>query len=93
MLAENLGRLAHVLARLGEAAVAARLPSSSETLRGQIGSNSTPAVARKNEETMVAIRGTLGDEALAEAWEEGRALTTDAAVELALASSAPDGRR
>jgi hypothetical protein len=32
-----------------------------------------------------------GDEPLAEAWNQGRALTTDEAVALALASPAPNG--
>ena len=71
MLAENLGRLAHVLAEMGQATEAARLLSSSEALRERIGSNSTPPVARKNEETLAAIRTTIGDETLAAAWGDG----------------------
>jgi hypothetical protein len=91
MVAENLARVAHVLARTGRAAAAARLLSSSEGLREQIGSNSTPPVAKRNKETLMAIRSKLGDEPLAEAWNQGRALTTDEAVALALAAPAPNG--
>ena len=86
MIEENLGRLAHALAAKGEAESAARFLSSSECLRRQIGSNSTPTVAKTNEETLASIRGQLDDQALAEAWEQGQALTIDEAVALALDS-------
>ncbi|MDH4177166.1 MAG: hypothetical protein OEW31_11820 [Thermoleophilia bacterium] len=39
-----------------------------------------------NEEALTAIRAQLDDDALAEAWEEGQALTLDEAVALALDS-------
>lgn len=88
MIAENLGRLAHLLANTGQAIAAARLLSSSEALREQIGSNSTPTTAKRNVETLSTIRGLIGDEGLAEAWDQGRALTLDETVACALASSA-----
>ena len=37
-----------------------------------------------NEETLGTIHAQLNDEAFREAWEEGRALTVDQAVALAL---------
>ena len=43
-------------------------------------------VAKMNEETLGVIRSQLDDAAFAEAWEEGRALTIDEAVALALDS-------
>jgi len=88
MIAENLDRLAHLLANTGQAAAAARLFSRSEALREQIGSKSTPTIAKRNDETLATIRGHIGDEGLADAWGQGRALTLDEAVAFALASSA-----
>ena len=45
-----------------------------------------PWLARMNEETLTAVREQLGEAAVAEAWEQGRALTVDEAVALALDS-------
>ena len=87
MLAENLGRLANLLAISGHVATAARLLSSSAALREQIGSTSTPNVAKRNEKTLAELRRRLGEKELAEAWDQGRALTIDEAVALALDST------
>jgi len=78
-------RIAGVLAFVGRAATAARLLSCSETLHGEIGAN-PPWVARMHEETLTTIRTQLDEVAFAEAWEQGRALTADEAVALALHS-------
>jgi len=43
-------------------------------------------VAKRNEETLTSIRKQLDDDSLAAAWEEGRALTIDEAIALALES-------
>jgi len=43
-----------------------------------------PWVARIKEEALATIRAHLDDAAVAEAWEQGRALTADEAVALAL---------
>jgi tetratricopeptide (TPR) repeat protein len=85
-IAENLGRFARTLAVAGRAGTAARLLSSSEALREQIGSAAVPSVAKMNERTLTAIRSQVDDSAFAEAWEQGRALTIDEAVALALGS-------
>jgi non-specific serine/threonine protein kinase len=88
MIAENLGRLAHLFANAGQPGTAARLFASSEALREQIGSNSTPTVAKRDAETLLAIHSRFDDDELAAAWTEGRALTIDDAVAYALTASA-----
>jgi hypothetical protein len=81
--AVNLCRFARALAFAGRPATAARLLSCFDALREEIG-GSEAWVTRDNEETLAAIREQLDGAALAEAWEQGRALTADEAVELAL---------
>ena len=41
-------------------------------------------VSRMNEETLTSVRTQLGEPAFADAWEQGRRLTGDEAVALAL---------
>ena len=85
-IAQSLCRSAATFAVLpGKAATAARLLSCFEGLREQIGV-SEAWVARMNEQTLSAIRARLDESAFAEAWEQGRALTIDEAVALALES-------
>ena len=85
-IAQSLCRSASTFAVLpGKADTAARLLSCFEALREQIGV-SEAWVARMNEETLSAIRARLDESAFAEAWEQGRALTIDEAVALALQS-------
>jgi predicted ATPase len=78
-------RLGRALAAAGSARLAARILSSGEALLEEIGSESS-WIARMNEETLATIRTQLDEPILVEAWEEGRALTADAAVALALDS-------
>jgi predicted ATPase/class 3 adenylate cyclase len=87
-LAIDLGRLASVLVRMDEAGQAARLLSSSEALTEDVGAGVPSWAARRNEETLTAIRAQLDATALAQASEEGRALTLDEAVALALDEAA-----
>ena len=85
-IAQSLCRSASNFAVLpGKADTAVRLLSCFEALREQIGV-SEAWVARMNEETLSAIRARLDEGAFAEAWEQGRALTIDEAVALALES-------
>ena len=85
-IAQSLCRSAGTLAVIvGEADTAARLLSCFEALREQIGV-SEAWVARMNEQTLSAIRARLDEGAFAEAWEQGRAMTIDEAVALALES-------
>lgn len=83
--AVDLCRFAGVLARQGRAAPAACLLSSFETQGTGIGARRL-SVAELNEKTLAAIRAQLDDDALAEAWEQGRMLTIDEAVAFALDS-------
>jgi tetratricopeptide (TPR) repeat protein len=83
-IAINLGRFAAIFAREGRAATAGRLLSSSEALTEEIASSIPPWAATRNERTLTTIRGQLDEAALDEAWEQGRALTVDEAVALAL---------
>jgi predicted ATPase/class 3 adenylate cyclase len=85
-IAENLCRFARTLADAGKTETAARLLAGAEALRQQIGSASVHAVATMNDETLSIIHSQLGESALAEAWEQGQALTVDEAVALALDS-------
>ena len=85
-VAVNLGRLASVLARTGRARVAARILSSSDALIDGIGASVPWWAGRRNEETRATIRTQLDEAPFAEAWEQGRALTVDEAVALALDS-------
>jgi predicted ATPase/class 3 adenylate cyclase len=85
-IAQSLCRSASTFAVLaGKADTAAQLLSCFEGLREQIGV-SEAWVTRMNEQTLSAIRDQLDETAFAEAWEQGRALTIDEAVELALKS-------
>jgi ATP/maltotriose-dependent transcriptional regulator MalT len=85
-IAQSLCGRASALAVLpGKADTAARLLSCFEALREQIGV-SEAWVARMNEQTLSAIGARLDESAFAEAWEQGRELTIDEAVALALES-------
>ena len=83
--AVSLPHCAAVRAAAGRAATAARLLSRAEVLREEIGG--VPSwVAEMNEKTLTTIRTQLDEGAFAGAWEQGRALTVDEAVALALDS-------
>ena len=85
-LAQSLCRNASSFAVLpGKADTAARLLSCFEAQRDRIGV-SEAWIARMNEQTLSAIRAQLDERVFAEAWEEGRALTIDEAVAVALDS-------
>ncbi len=80
---ENLCRFARALAVAGRAEPAALLLSGSEALREEIGANIS-WVAKMKEETLATLRPQLDEAALAELWEQGRNLSLDDAVALAL---------
>ena len=84
--ANNLGSLAHYLAVQRNARSAAAILSTAEALRKEIGGGEPLWVAEMNDETLTTIRAQLDEAAFAEAWEQGRALTVDEAVALALDS-------
>ena len=84
-IVENLCLFANYLAAEGRAEMAVRLLSRAEVLRAEIGGVSS-WVTEMNEETLTTIRAQLDEAAFAEAWEQGRTLTVDEAVALALDS-------
>ena len=84
---ENLCRCAHALAAVGKAATAAQLLGGSDAVFEGIGAR-PPWLARMNDQTLAAIREQLEEPAFTESREQGRALTVDEAVALALDSLA-----
>jgi len=78
-------RFARAVAAKGMAGTAARMLSCGQSLLDELGS-SEDWMERTNEETLSSIRTQLDEAAFAEAWEEGRKLTADEAVALALDS-------
>jgi len=86
-IASDLCHFAEVLAAEGRAVTAARLLSRGEALREKIGAGLESWAVEMNERTLTAIRLQLDEAAFTEAWEQGRALTVDEAVALALESS------
>lgn len=70
----------------GRVRTAAQLLSSSEALHEEIGAGVAWWAATRNERTLTAVRTQLEEAALAEAWEQGQALTVDDAIALALDS-------
>jgi ATP/maltotriose-dependent transcriptional regulator MalT len=85
-IAQSLcGRASALVVLLGKADAAARILSCFEAQREKIGVGEA-WVARLNEQTLSAIRARLDESTFAEAWEEGRALTIDEAVAVALES-------
>jgi predicted ATPase len=79
-----LGGIARVLSMLGEPEPAARLLACTDALGREITGNFSWVSPRRMYETIASLRGQLGEEALAEAWELGSAMTLDEGVELAL---------
>ena len=85
----NLCRFGRALALEARAGTAVRLLACSEVLLEEFGDRSEADdawVVETNEETLTIIRKQLDEAAVAEAWEQGRALTLDEAVALALDS-------
>jgi ATP/maltotriose-dependent transcriptional regulator MalT len=81
---ENLARFARVFAVAGRAEAATELLAGLEALYQETGGGVLAWVAELNEETLDLIRGALGEQALAQAFDRGRRLTVDDAVALAL---------
>ena len=83
-IAENLGRFARTLAVAGRPEEAARILASSEALYEESGTGVLLWVAKMNEETRTSVRSQLDEAALADATEQGGALTLDEAISLAV---------
>ena len=85
-VAADLSNIAEALAVEGKSGTAARLLSSSVHAFEEIGVRVPRWVARRNEETLATIHAQLDDAAFTEAWQQGRTLTIDGAIALALDS-------
>ncbi|HEV8054651.1 MAG TPA: hypothetical protein VGP30_07460, partial [Candidatus Limnocylindrales bacterium] len=83
-LATQLGRLSSVLVRLGHPTTAGRLIASSQALTEQVGADVAWWARRRNDETISMIRSKLDNDAAERAFSDGRLLTVDEAVALAL---------
>lgn len=81
--AVDLCRFAAVLATEDKPRTAARLLSSFEALGDRVGGRRS-VVREMNDETLAAIHRQLDEAAFAEAWEQGRKLTGEEAIALAL---------
>jgi hypothetical protein len=78
-------RTARVLALAGRPRPAALVLSSAAVLLEEIGAR-PPWLTRITDQALSAIRTQLDEAAFADAWEQGRTLTADEAVALALDS-------
>jgi predicted ATPase/class 3 adenylate cyclase len=91
-IAFALCRVARTLAVDGRAETAARLLSSSETMREEMGYSVDMSIyATMRKETLATLGTQLDEGSFAEAWEQGRKLSVDEAVALALVSCAIGG--
>ena len=88
--ATSLESCASLISRVEKQEHAVRLWGAAERLREEIGS---PLPANKQEEykrDVAAVRRTLGENAFVSAWTEGRGMTMEQAIELALINSPLD---
>jgi predicted ATPase/class 3 adenylate cyclase len=81
-------RFAALLASEGRPVTAAKVFSTSDALCEEIGFNLRGWDPQFVEATLTSIRAQLDEATFAEAWEQGRTLTAEAAVALALTSEA-----
>ena len=86
-VATDLARLASVMCRTGDALTAARLLSAAGALTEQVGARDPWWAERRNRETLELLRGALDGPTLEQALEDGRRMTADEAVALAVAES------
>jgi predicted ATPase/DNA-binding SARP family transcriptional activator len=75
--------IAAIRARSGQAEQAARLLGAAEALADSVGARLPPVAQAGYQEQIAALRRSLGEDAFAAAWAEGRAMSLDRAVELA----------
>ncbi len=80
---EGLARVA------SRAEQAARLFGAAAALRDAIGAPLPPSDQTDVDRGVAAARGAMGDEAFQAAWEQGRSMSLDQAVEEALAVRTP----
>jgi hypothetical protein len=85
-VAIDMGRLASTLVLMGQARDTARLLGASAALTESMGIARAWWDVKRNEETIAQLRQQLGEEELAAATEQGRRLSLEDAVALALGS-------
>jgi hypothetical protein len=79
----DLCRAAVALTQAQKPAAAVRIVASFEGLRQDLSARGI-SLAKTNDETLAATRAQLDAEAFAKAWEQGRQLTSDEALDFAL---------
>ena len=84
VIADDLKAFATLAAREVQEARGARLWGAAAALRETFGSPLPPAKHEKQERETTAVRETLGEDAFAAAWAEGRVMTMEQAIEYAL---------
>jgi predicted ATPase/class 3 adenylate cyclase len=77
-------RFARVLAHAGRVEAAARVLACGEALYEEMGGSPRGWLKRGNDDALTLIRGELDEAAFAEAYEQGKLLTADESVALAL---------
>ena len=83
-IAHELECFAFIAGAVGQNERAARLLGAAEALRESISSSMTP-MERPEYETFIAkLHQVMAEETLKAAWEQGRALSMEAAIQLAL---------
>jgi predicted ATPase/class 3 adenylate cyclase len=85
-VAVDLARFAAIRAHEGKAQTAAQLLAKSEALHEEVDWTPESWVTEERDKTRGVIRTQLDEAAFAESWEQGRTLTLDEAVALALES-------
>ena len=83
-LPDALSLMAMVLAAAGHPAAATRLAARARALSDEIRGHKHVWVVEREEETVATVKAGLGEEEFARLWEEGRALSEDEVVALAL---------
>jgi hypothetical protein len=86
MAARDLRRLARVLAETARIKPAVRVLSASEAMREEAGQWEA-WIGRSNQIILDLVRAVLDENAFEHEWAEGRTLSVDEAVELALATT------
>ena len=79
----ELGSLSAVAVAMGDGKAAATFAGAWRALEEQVGGGA-PDALRGFDDPVPSARELLGDNAFAEAWERGRAMAMDAAVQAAL---------
>jgi hypothetical protein len=79
-----LERLAEVALAEGQAERGVRVLGAAAALRASIGSVIDPVDQPEYESTLASLRTQLGDERFTAIWDEGRDMTLEQAIELAL---------